>query len=102
MFSRVWKPEALALVSEIAGNSACESIDNNKGNPKARKVQWRYLEPPLKTLKGTQKQANKMAELETENGVITDPVQIAETLNDMFANVASRLNINNTELGRFS
>ena len=44
-----------------------------------------------------------MAELETENGVImTDPVQIAETLNDMFANVASRLNINNTELGRFS
>ena len=26
-----------------------------------------------------------MAELETENGVITDPVQIAETLNDMFA-----------------
>ena len=47
------------------------------------KVQWRYLEPPLKTLKGTQKQANKMAELETENGVITDPVQIAETLNDI-------------------
>ena len=43
-----------------------------------------------------------MAELETENGVITDPVQIAETLNDMFANVASRLNINITELGRFS
>ena len=43
-----------------------------------------------------------MAELETENGVITDPVQIAETLNDMFVNVASRLNINNTELGSFS
>ena len=53
-------------------------------------------------IKRAQKQANKMAELETENGVITDPVQIAETLNDMFANVASRLNINNTELGRFS
>ena len=46
-----------------------------------------------------------MAELETENGVITDPVQIAETLNDMFANVASRLNINNrlnlVDLARF-
>ena len=41
-----------------------------------------------------------MAELETENGVITDPVQIAETLNDI--NVTSHLNINNTELGRFS
>ena len=51
-------------------------------------------------IKRAQKQANKMAELETENGVITDPVQIAETLNDI--NVASHLNINNTELGRFS
>ena len=105
MFSRVWKPdETLApWPGTRFWNSTCESIDNNKGNPKARKVQWRYLEPPLKTLNGTQKQKNKMAVLETENGVImTDPVQIAETLNDMFVNVASRLNLNNTELGRFS
>ena len=43
-----------------------------------------------------------MAELETENGVITDPVQIAETLNDINVASPSRLNINNTELGRFS
>ena len=100
MFSRVWKPEALALVSEIV-------LVNQLTTTRETRKQGRYsegidLEPPLKTLKGTQKQANKMAELETENGVITDPVQIAETLNDMFANVASRQNINNTELGRFS
>ena len=96
MFSRVWKPdETLApWPGARSWNSTCESIDNNKGNPKARKVQWRYLEPPLKTLNGTQKQVNKMAELETENGVITDPVQIAETLNDMFVNVASQTHYN--------
>ena len=35
--------------------------------------------------------------MKTDNGTIDDPVQIAEPLNTMFVNVASRLNVNNIQ-----
>ena len=61
-----------------------ETIENNKGNPKGI---WKAL----KSLTKTQK-SNKIAELKCENNTMeTDPLKMAEMLNDYFVNIIKQI-----------